>query len=111
MFKPKVSLLRGDDSTRCGRLKPAFIQVNKLEHGLNGAGWQTDLGQAFVQTFGPLIAPAALGHETVPYFDFLLTRSPSLGESPFQQGFIAGALEGFGLEGGVIDVQKQAASP
>src|SRR5438552_10109692 len=97
---------------RTGRtgLKSAFIEIDELEHGLHGAWRQADFGEALVQSLRAGIAPAALGHECVPNFDFVVGGLAAMRKCPFEQFLVPAAFECFGFERGVIDFEKVAAT-
>jgi hypothetical protein len=88
----------------------AFVQVDEFEHGFNGSRRQANFGEAFVQALRASIAPAALGHETIPDFDLFFARAAAILKGPFEQFLVFFAFERFGFEGFVIDVEETAAA-
>jgi hypothetical protein len=95
----------------CAGVAAAFVEVDEFEHGFDGAGREADFGEAFVEAWGAGVAPAALGHEGVPDFDLVVGGAAAVGVGPFEQFFVAlSAFQGFGFEGGVVDVEEVAAA-
>jgi hypothetical protein len=56
------------------------------------------------------IAPAAFLHETVPDIDFLVTRTATMPEAPFEDFLIVAAFGDPFCEGGIVNVQETGAS-
>src|SRR6185295_15922315 len=99
-------------SLRVASIRPPFIQIDKLKHRLHCARWQADLGETLVQSLRAGIAPAALGHERVPYFNLLIVRLAAVLECPFKQRCIAlVALESLYFKRRVINFEELTASP
>lgn len=91
-------------------LSSAFVEIDELEHGLDGARRKTDFGEALVEALGNGVAPAAFGHEGVPNFDFFVGRLAAMSKSPCEEVLIGSAFESFLFESGVVDVEEAAAA-
>lgn len=89
---------------------PPFVEVDEVEHGFHGAGFEADFLEALADTLGCRIAPSPFGHEAVPNLDILKIRFAALGEGPCEQFVITSSLECLGGEIRVVDAEKVASA-
>ena len=104
-----LSIFTGHRSSVAKSGWPAFINVDKVEHGQRGPDRQACFLQPKTQPLRVRVAPAALGQIGIPDLDFLLGGLVSTSKSPFERLVVGSSFQDFFLQCLVIDPEEAAA--